>query len=70
MKVVNVYWFTEMAEIKPIGIVTGVGAVGERKAYIGTGLGLDSAEDVQHIAENGAKLPLATLEEIVKDLKS
>ena len=69
MRITKTFWFTESKGTRPIGIVIGVGAVGERKAYIGTGNGYSEPEDAQSIAENGAKLTIGMTEEILKELK-
>ena len=69
MKILNVIWFTEMGSTKTIGIVLGETDHGEKKAYIGTGAGLDEYTDAKHIAQTGGKLHLSTAEEIMRHLK-
>lgn len=64
MKVLKTVWFAQNGSSYPIGIVMGVGDVGEKKAYIGTAVGHDKEQDVKHIAQNGAKLT----EEMCSDL--
>jgi hypothetical protein len=66
MKILDTIWFTEMGEYQPIGIVIIETEVGEKKAYIGKGLGMKSKEDTKFIAERGAKLPVEILKRIIK----
>ncbi len=69
MNIIKTVWFNEYGSSKPIGIVIGIGAIGERKAYIGVGFGSDEKADAKHIAENGAKVSKDMLEEVLKELK-
>lgn len=51
-----------------IGIVMYENEVGEKKAVIGMGLGMDEEVDTQRIASHGARLHLHQVEEIKKHL--
>ena len=68
MKIVDVIWFTQAQEPSTIGIVV-VDNGFEKKAYIGTGRGTDSRIDAERIAKNGARLHLAMVEQIIKELE-
>lgn len=71
MKITNMIWFTQMGSPSTIGVVMGEDDhSGEKKAYIGTGEGLDEKEDAQHISKFGAKLRVERLKEMVKFLDS
>jgi hypothetical protein len=61
-KIVENLWFTELGSPRPIGIIVVENEVGDRKAYIGTGMGGDEGLDSQRVAGNGAKLSKSTLQ--------
>ena len=69
VKIIHKHWFTEAGSFRLIGIIVGIGAVGELKAYIGTSDGSDSDTDANYIAANGAKLTVGMLEAILRELK-
>ena len=55
--VISVTWFSEMGQIRPIGVVLAqYKDTGLRKAFIGTGTGVDEQDDIHHIIECGGKL--------------
>ena len=63
MKITYDYWFSGMAAL--VGIVVGEDEItGECKAYIGVASGIDQEVDAKIVAQRGAKLPLAILDEI------
>lgn len=63
MKILADYWFSTMSGLT--GIVIGTNEItGKPTAFIGTASGLDQVSDAEHIAKTGAKIPLATLDEI------
>jgi hypothetical protein len=69
MKVTDAFWFTQIGQPSLIGIVIGRDEITqEKKAYIGTAVGLDECLDAERIAEGGAKLRLQTAKEIVAAL--
>lgn len=66
--VLGVMWFTESSSEKPIGIVFGVDVITkEKKAYIGTGYGVSSAQDKEHILKFGAKFPIDAAKILFKE---
>ena len=65
-KVINATWFTQMNNPNTIGIVITEDAQGKPRAYIGTGLGRNEADDAQLIARTGAKFNV----EVAKQLFS
>lgn len=70
MKVINSIWFTEMGSTKPIGIIVAEDeTTGERKAYVGTGKGIDEWADAYLIVERGANLRTHVAYEIYSCLK-
>ena len=70
MKVTDAVWFTT-ADRKVIGIIMGVDArTGEHKAYLGYGVGDDEAIDAARILENGSKVHVAKLKEVIAFLES
>lgn len=69
-KIIDTIWFMEMGSKSPIGIVLSEDVLtGEKKAYIGTGNGLDADADRKLIAARGARLPIQILEHLLKELK-
>lgn len=64
MKIIDKIWFTEMGSTEPIGIVIIETEVGERKAYVGKGLGINEEEDAKFIAKRGAKFGECALSQI------
>ena len=70
MKITNASWFTQMGELKPIGIVFGVDEItGDKKAYIGVGDGVDESTDVNNIFLTGAKIHISQANIIIEHLK-
>ena len=68
MKILFTEWFT--APDGCYGIVVGeVEETGERKAYLGKGFGQDAEVDANHIAQNGAKVHLGSIQNIFNNLK-
>ncbi len=62
--------FTEMGSPRPIGIViVEIESSKERKAYIGTGVGVSEERDIDMILNHGAKFHLFTAESIIEKLK-
>ena len=56
MTILGVQWFNEMGNPNPIGIVLAeYNDTKVRKAFIGTGFGLDADQDARRILEGGAK---------------
>lgn len=65
MKNVQSFWFNSMGLIGCVGIVLGEDEVtGQRKAYIGVGLGINELFDERIVAESGAKFPAEMAERI------
>ncbi len=56
-KIVAKHWFTQGAAPHTFGVVVCHDDItGQRKAYIGSGLGIDEEDDAIHIQEYGAKI--------------
>ena len=71
MKILSSIWFTSMGSLRPVGIVIGKDEITkEKKAYIGTGMGLNEKDDEKMIAAKGAKLNIETLQVILNQLSS
>jgi hypothetical protein len=69
MEYENAIWFTNLAG-ETIGIVMKIdNATGKKKAYMGTGAGVDEEEDIATILEWGAPLELTVIEQVSKYLK-
>jgi len=69
MKILNSVWFSQMRPPSTIGIVVGEDAVtSEKKAYIGTGFGVDEDRDRKMIAEYGSPFPLEIVQGIADQL--
>lgn len=56
--VIRWVWFTEGLSTRPIGVVLGKNGVGEWRAFIGTGDGLDEVSDIKRVANMGATFPV------------
>ena len=70
MKIIDSNWYSEMGADNPIGIIVAEDeTTGERKAYIGTGDGVDEYADALKITKHGAKLHLHTVVRINDYLK-
>lgn len=68
-KIIDTTWFTEMGQVRPIGIIVTLDEVtGERKAFIGTGNGHSEDVDARSIISMGAKLHPSTIKSILKGL--
>ena len=59
MKIVDSTWFHPLGE-QCIGMVITENDQGERKVYIGRGVGIDKPADEQYIASHGAKVNYVT----------
>lgn len=64
MKINNVVWVS--AGIDTYGIICITNAVGEKKAYMGRGGGINEDADIRHILDHGGKLHLASIESMFK----
>ena len=70
MKVLDVIWFTEMGNIKPIGIVLVKKDDDTIAAYVGTGDGISENSDMQKIAEQGARFSLVAAQALGLRIKN
>ncbi|RLB66447.1 MAG: hypothetical protein DRH08_06175 [Deltaproteobacteria bacterium] len=62
-------WFSQMGNDKIIGIViTEDDITKERKAFLGTGSGLNESGDALHVAQTGAKIHHSMIESILEQL--
>ncbi len=69
MKINHATWFT-LRTGQCIGIVVGEDEVTKKKkAYIGTGKGIDEEADKKKIVEQGTSVSILAVEEICKQLK-
>ena len=61
-------WFNSM--LGTVGIVMYENEVGQKKAYIGIGDGLDEGYDIHQIKTHGAKLTLSQVKQIEAHLNN
>jgi hypothetical protein len=66
MKILDSLWFTSFSYLGCLGIVIAENEEGERKAYVGMGFGLNQEEDERRIAREGSKLPLESVQLILR----
>jgi len=64
--IIDTFWFSGL---ETIGIVVIENPTGERKAYVGKANGFNEGADKQKIMNNGSKMYVEQLEQIVKLLK-
>ena len=65
MKIIGTHWFTG---ISCFGIVVIETEVGERKAYIGLGVGLNEKEDAEYIAAHGVPVMKDSISQILTEI--